>query len=86
MTGSLEHPGVVPVYALGHFPDGRPYYAMRFIRGESFKEAISRFHRTPWSQQPRVSESWSSASCSGISSTCATPFTTLTAAAFCTAT
>src|SRR5262249_28417941 len=25
--------------------DGRPYYAMRFIQGESLKEAIDRFHR-----------------------------------------
>ncbi len=44
VTGSLEHPGIVPVYSLGHYPDGRPYYAMRFIRGDSLKEAIERFH------------------------------------------
>jgi serine/threonine-protein kinase len=35
ITGGLEHPGIVPVYALGHHPDGRPFYAMRFVRGES---------------------------------------------------
>src|SRR5262249_46828417 len=29
ITGSLEHPGIVPVYGLGHHPDGRPFYAMR---------------------------------------------------------
>jgi len=51
VTGSLEHPGVVPVYALGYFPDGRPYYAMRFIRGESLKEAIARFHQAQWPRQ-----------------------------------
>jgi serine/threonine protein kinase len=44
VTGSLEHPGIVPVYALGQYDDGRPYYAMRFIRGESLKETIERFH------------------------------------------
>jgi serine/threonine-protein kinase len=44
LTGGLEHPGVVPVHALGRYPDGRPYYAMRFIRGESLKEAIAQFH------------------------------------------
>jgi WD40 repeat protein/tRNA A-37 threonylcarbamoyl transferase component Bud32 len=44
VTGGLEHPGIVPVYGLGHYPDGRPYYAMRFIRGDSLKEAIARFH------------------------------------------
>jgi tRNA A-37 threonylcarbamoyl transferase component Bud32 len=44
ITGGLEHPGVVPVYGLGTNPDGRPYYAMRFIRGESFRDAVERFH------------------------------------------
>src|SRR5262249_40182264 len=44
ITGSLEHPGIVPVYGLGHHPDGRPFYAMRFVRGESLKEVIARFH------------------------------------------
>jgi tetratricopeptide (TPR) repeat protein/tRNA A-37 threonylcarbamoyl transferase component Bud32 len=45
ITGSLEHPGIVPVYGLGHYEDGRPFYAMRFIRGDSLKDAIERFHR-----------------------------------------
>src|SRR5262249_22034176 len=35
---------VVPVYGLGVEPDGRPFYAMRFIRGDSLKQAIERFH------------------------------------------
>ncbi len=45
ITGGLEHPGIVPVYGLGAYPDGRPYYAMRFIRGDSLKDAIERFHQ-----------------------------------------
>jgi serine/threonine-protein kinase len=44
ITGGLEHPGIVPVYGLGTYDDGRPFYAMRFIRGDSLKEAIDRFH------------------------------------------
>ncbi len=44
VTGGLEHPGIVPVYGLGTYASGRPYYAMRFIRGDSLKEAIDRFH------------------------------------------
>ncbi len=44
VTGRLEHPGVVPVYGLGVHADGRPYYAMRFIRGETLKAASERFH------------------------------------------
>jgi serine/threonine-protein kinase len=44
ITGNLEHPGVVPVYGLGSYGDGRPFYAMRFVQGDSLKAAIARFH------------------------------------------
>jgi tetratricopeptide (TPR) repeat protein/tRNA A-37 threonylcarbamoyl transferase component Bud32 len=44
ITGGLEHPGIVPVYGLGQYADGRPFYAMRFIEGDSLAEAITRFH------------------------------------------
>jgi serine/threonine-protein kinase len=47
ITGGLEHPGIVPVYGLGQYADGRPYYAMRFIRGDSLQEAVARFHSSP---------------------------------------
>jgi serine/threonine protein kinase/Tfp pilus assembly protein PilF len=46
ITGRLEHPGIVPVYGLGCSLDGRPYYAMRFIRGDSLEKAIDSFHQT----------------------------------------
>ncbi len=44
VNGRLEHPSIVPVYGLGRHADGRPYYAMRFIRGESLDSAARRFH------------------------------------------
>ncbi len=44
ITGRLEHPGIVPVYAIGADGRGQPCYAMRFIRGETLDEAIRRFH------------------------------------------
>src|SRR5262249_2727787 len=44
LTGRLEHPGIVPVYGLVWGADGRPSYAMRFIQGESLKDAVARFH------------------------------------------
>ncbi len=47
ITGGLEHPGIVPVYGLGTHGDGRPFYAMRFIRGDSLKDAIAHFHTSP---------------------------------------
>ena len=44
ITGGLEHPGIVPVYGLGSYSDGRPFYAMRFIKGNSLAEACDAFH------------------------------------------
>ena len=46
ITGSLEHPGIVPVYSLGRNAEGRPYYAMRFIRGESLLVGFGGFTRS----------------------------------------
>jgi serine/threonine-protein kinase len=51
ITGGLEHPGIVPVYSLGRYEDGRPYYAMRLIQGHSLLEAITRFHQTNWTRE-----------------------------------
>src|SRR5262249_20495823 len=45
VTGGLEHPRIVPVYGLGSYADGRPFYAMRFVQGDSLKDAIGRFHQ-----------------------------------------
>lgn len=45
VTGGLEHPGVVPVYGLGTYDNGRPFYAMRFIRGHSLHDTIRRLFR-----------------------------------------
>jgi WD40 repeat protein/tRNA A-37 threonylcarbamoyl transferase component Bud32 len=47
ITGALEHPGIVPVYGLGTYADGRPFYAMRFINGDSLQQAIRRFYDAP---------------------------------------
>jgi serine/threonine protein kinase len=45
ITGNLEHPGIVPVYGLGAYEDGRPFYAMRFIKGQELATAIHHFHQ-----------------------------------------
>lgn len=53
ITGLLEHPGVIPIYGLGHYPDGRPFYAMRFVKGDSLKDSIKRYHEArPVGQDP----------------------------------
>src|SRR5262245_38032874 len=35
ITGQLQHPGVPPVHDLGTLPDGRPFIAMKLIRGRT---------------------------------------------------
>ena len=44
VTGRLEHPGIVPIYALGFQDDGRPFYAMKFLKGTTFRDTIRAFH------------------------------------------
>jgi serine/threonine protein kinase len=34
----LEHPGIVPVHDVGTLPDGRIYYAMKYVRGSRLDE------------------------------------------------
>jgi len=44
ITGALEHPNIVPIYATGTRADGRPFYAMRLIGGRSMQVAIAELH------------------------------------------
>ena len=86
ITGGLEHPGIVPVYGLGSYADGRPFYAMRFIKGDSLKDAIERFHQADVPAATPASGRWRCGNCWAGSWTSATPSPTPTAAACCTAT
>ncbi len=47
MQAAWSTPGIVPIYGLGTYADGRPFYAMWFIKGDSLKEAADRFHAEP---------------------------------------
>ena len=47
ITGQLEHPGIVPIYDLGWQDNGTPFYAMKFVRGETFRTAIESLHGLP---------------------------------------
>ncbi|MDB4966844.1 MAG: WD-repeat protein, partial [Myxococcales bacterium] len=40
VTARLQHPAIVPIYEAGRWPDGRPFYAMRFIDGRPLKALI----------------------------------------------
>ncbi len=40
ITGKLEHPGIIPVYQLGYREDGRAYYVMRYVKGDTLEEQL----------------------------------------------
>ncbi|MFT5465916.1 MAG: serine/threonine protein kinase [Verrucomicrobiales bacterium] len=42
VTGQLEHPGVVPVHDLGVDGAGNVYYAMKFVKGLTLHEILSK--------------------------------------------
>jgi serine/threonine-protein kinase len=39
--GQLQHPGIVPVYELGLQPDGRPFFAMKLVKGGTLAAALA---------------------------------------------
>jgi tRNA A-37 threonylcarbamoyl transferase component Bud32 len=39
--GRLGHPSIVPVYDLGELPDGRPFFAMKLIHGQTLEELLA---------------------------------------------
>lgn len=41
IAGRLEHPGIAPVHRIGWFPDGRPFFAMKLIRGRTLAELLA---------------------------------------------
>jgi serine/threonine protein kinase len=40
VTGSLQHPGIVPVHNLGRLADGHLHYTMRLVRGRTFADIL----------------------------------------------
>jgi len=43
----LEHPGIVPVHDVGRLPDGRVFYAMRYVEGEPLHRQLDRVREVP---------------------------------------
>jgi WD40 repeat protein/tRNA A-37 threonylcarbamoyl transferase component Bud32 len=40
VTANLQHPTIVPVYEVGQWPDGKPFYAMKLVRGRALNDVI----------------------------------------------
>ncbi|MEO0324839.1 MAG: SUMF1/EgtB/PvdO family nonheme iron enzyme [Myxococcota bacterium] len=52
ITAALAHPGVVPVHDRGVLEDGRPWFTMKEVRGETFEEVIASVYRGPRESLP----------------------------------
>jgi WD40 repeat protein len=40
LTARLQHPGIVPVYEAGRWPDGDPFYAMKLVSGQPLSRQV----------------------------------------------
>jgi tetratricopeptide (TPR) repeat protein/tRNA A-37 threonylcarbamoyl transferase component Bud32 len=52
IAGQLQHPGTVPIHELGALADGRPYFAMKLVKGRTL-EAILEERGSPSEDLPR---------------------------------
>ncbi len=41
VTAILEHPAIVPVYELGRWPSGEPFFAMKLVAGKSLQQVAN---------------------------------------------
>jgi serine/threonine protein kinase/dienelactone hydrolase len=55
ITGQLQHPGIPPVHEIGRLPDGRPFLAMKRIKGRTLADLLKERESgpTPQSDLPR---------------------------------
>jgi serine/threonine-protein kinase len=40
-VGRLEHPSIVPVYDVGELADGRPFFVMKLVHGQTLAELLA---------------------------------------------
>jgi serine/threonine-protein kinase len=59
LQARLQHPNLVPVHDAGTLPDGRPWFTMDIIRGESFHAVIARVHAASLHEWSQASDGWS---------------------------
>jgi hypothetical protein len=52
ITGQLQHPGIPPVHELGTLLDGRPFLAMKLVKGRTLHELLKESRRSgqDWGQ------------------------------------
>src|SRR5262249_58176559 len=41
LTATLQHPATIPVYEVGRWPSGEPFYAMKLVSGRSLEDVVA---------------------------------------------
>jgi tetratricopeptide (TPR) repeat protein/tRNA A-37 threonylcarbamoyl transferase component Bud32 len=52
LCGQLQHPGIPPVHEMGTLPDGRPFFAMKLVKGDTLAALLAR-RASPADDLPR---------------------------------
>jgi serine/threonine-protein kinase len=52
ITGQLQHPGIPPVHEVGVLHDGRPFFAMKLVKGQTLAQLLAR-RASPAEDLPR---------------------------------
>jgi serine/threonine-protein kinase len=52
LTGQLQHPAIPPVHEVGRLDDGRPFFAMKLIKGHTLHDLLEQ-RRGPGEELPR---------------------------------
>lgn len=52
ITGRLQHPGIIPIYETGTSSTGRPFFAMKLVKGQTLAELLAA-RSTPDEDLPR---------------------------------
>jgi serine/threonine-protein kinase len=52
LCGQLQHPGIPPVHEMGTLPDGRPFFAMKLVKGDTLATLLAG-RATPCEDLPR---------------------------------
>ena len=57
-TAQLQHPNIVPVYDMGEMPDGRVWFTMQEVTGETLEQAIRRRNDVPDEHEAARRSGW----------------------------